>query len=136
MPKPGRSPESNSDQGLTGAISLTVIHSILFLGLLVLLVTVVPRYARTFEDFDMDLPVISSFVIQVSYTVSAYWYLFVLFGFAGIALDFVILFLLGKTGRIAQFAAGMVFALVTLLLAGLVCLGIWLPMKLLVEGLQ
>ena len=136
MSKPGRSYEIDTNRGLVGAICLTIVHSVLFVALGLMLLAVVPRYVQTFDEFGVELPKITQFVIQISSSVTAYWYLFVLLGVLGVALDFVTLLLLERNGRATQLAAGAMIAAVTLLLGGIVWLAIWIPMARLVEGLR
>jgi type II secretory pathway component PulF len=124
MTKPNELPDS-SDPNVAGAITLTVLHFVLWTGLLLILLIVVPRFVDVFYDFDVELPSSSKLVVQMSHVVAAYWYLFVLFGLIGLVLDFGLLLALRKRNRLL---AGVLLTFVPLSLGAFIFLGIGIPM--------
>ena len=124
MTEANQLPDS-SDHNIAGAVTLTVLHFVLWTGLLFILLFVVPRCVDVFYDFDVELPSSSKLVVQTSHMVAAYWYLFVLFGLIGVVLDFGLLLALRKRHRLL---AGVLLTLVPLSLGAFILLGIGIPM--------
>lgn len=89
-----------------------LLRGVLFYGALV----VVPDDMRSFEEFDTELPVMTILVIDVSLLIRKYWYLAALLGLIALGLDWLILSILGKPGRIRVIIIGILFALIPLLL--------------------
>lgn len=128
---------SDDSRGVAGGVVFLLVHVVLWLGLLAGLVVIVPRFVRTFEDFNAALPAMTLLVIQMSRMAVAYWYLLALGALAAIFIDGLVLVGLGKSGgRAAQFVWGLVFAVLPLLLVAVVFLAIWLPMMNLIDGLR
>lgn len=124
MTEPNQLPDS-CGPNVAGAVALTVVHFVLWTGLLFILLFVVPRCVETFSDFEVELLSSSKLVIQTSHVVAAYWYLFVLFGIVGLVLDFGLLLALRTR---TQLLAGLLLTLVPLLLGIFVFLAIGIPM--------
>jgi type II secretory pathway component PulF len=131
-----RSRGSTSARSRCGAIVFAIFHAVLWAGVLIILVIVVPQYARTFDEFGVRLPAISLLVIRLSFAATAYWYCFVLLGTAALVVDLIFLWTLGKAGPTAQTIAGVLLAILPLLLGGLMMLSVWIPWTDLIEGLR
>ena len=136
MAESEQSPESKSVGSLAGAIASATLHTVLWAGVLFILVFVVPRFARTFDEFGLRLPAITLLVIRLSFAATAYWYCFVLLGTAALVGDLIFLLMLGKAGLTVQTIAGVLLAALPLLCGALVMLSIWVPWNDLIEGLQ
>ncbi len=120
--------ESKAGQGLAGAAIMTAFHAVLWAGLFFALVRIVPTYQRLFDDFGMELPAASVWVICISYAAINYMFLILPLGILAMTLDFVILLLLGRAGRKVQWLARVFLTLVPLLLGAAMFLALWLPL--------
>jgi type IV pilus assembly protein PilC len=125
---PVDSTTARPEQGLVGALVLTAVHGLLWAGLLFVLVWIVPGYIQTFEEFALELPAVSQLVIRASIVTTAYWYLLVLAAVVAAAVDFAILWMLGRRRIATQVLVGLIAALVPALLGIVIFLGIWLPL--------
>ena len=65
---------------LLGIVAVLAAHFLTFVVLLVVFCSVVPKYVSFFEATYTELPAITLLVIKLSYLVTNYWYLLVLFG--------------------------------------------------------
>jgi type II secretory pathway component PulF len=128
--------QSGKASKTASAITLTAIHSLLWAALLILWVFVVPGFVQMFDEFAVELPMMTQFMIRLSDMLARYWYLFVVLGIAGIVLDFVTLLVLGKLGRSVQVVFGIAMAIVPLLLGGLTVISFVLPLMQLVSDLS
>jgi len=59
-----------------GLILAVFLQSILWIAVIILLVKLVPRFIKIFEDFNTELPRISMIVIDASHFLYSYWYVF------------------------------------------------------------
>ncbi len=126
---------THQTRGYGLAITGTVLHAALVLGLFVIYLVVVPSAKKTFDQFGLTLPWLTLTVIRVSNWVAEYWWSTVpVFLLAGAA-DFGLLAWLGVHTRIAAVLWMVGFALVLSAMIGITLLGIELPMAKLKEGL-
>jgi type IV pilus assembly protein PilC len=86
-----------------------------------------------FEEFGLELPVLSRLVIAASNVVTGYWYLVIPAILLGLAIEFLVLRMAGHGN---QLLAATLFTLVPLLLAGLMFLCMLLPLIDLVSSLR
>ncbi len=124
MTEPRQIGESFSRRAARSA-ALTAVHLVLWAALLLILLSVVPRCVRRFEDLGVALPSVSEAIIRISVWVAAYWHRVIVGGVVGLTLDFGVLLVLQKKG---QLLAGTLLALVPLLLGIFVLLEMWIPM--------
>ena len=117
---------------------LTAVHGLLWIGVLVMLLRVVPGYCTILEDFDAEVPVATIWVIQLSVFSLQYWYLLILLIGVFCIVDFLALyFLRGSAGRTVLRYVWVITMLVTPL-----CLLVWfllavqLPMLQMTESLS
>ena len=122
------SSELKTGQGFTGAAILISLHFVLWAGVFSALLWLVPTCQRLLDDFGMEFPAASLWVVRISYAAIHYGFLIVPMGTMAMAFDFVILLLLGKVGRKVQSLIGVLLALLPLLLGAAVLLALWLPL--------
>ncbi len=67
--------EAKPVNALVPAILWAAFHGMLWFVLLVMMLKYVPAYHRIFEDFGVDLPVMSQWVLTWSNLAASYWYL-------------------------------------------------------------
>jgi type II secretory pathway component PulF len=132
MPKP-RTP---GDLGLVPGIVFTACHGVLWAFLVLASWWVVPRFARTFTEFDMPLPGITQWTFHWSAVAARYWYLAVICGTAGVALNFLLLLGAGWVGRGVQTIAGVLLTVVPLALIAVLLLAVGIPLVRLITALQ
>jgi type II secretory pathway component PulF len=65
----------DSPSGLILATVIATTHGLLWLTFFLGMIFVVPGYERRFRDFDMQLPLVSIRVLEISHLVIAYFYL-------------------------------------------------------------
>jgi type II secretory pathway component PulF len=63
--------------------ALLGIHFVTLILTIVVLRTIVPIYIKLFEDYDVELPVVTQQLIHLSWFVVDYWYLIVFLGMIG-----------------------------------------------------
>lgn len=121
--------------GLVVALVGDAVLAVLVLALFALLAFYVPGAKKTFDEFGMTLPWATQATVRVSHWVCEYWWCAALVLGPVAAGNFVLLYLLGRRGRVlpALVTAGEVL-LVGALIA-LVLVSILLPMAKLHEGL-
>lgn len=113
------------------------LHALAWGVLLLVLLFVVPRFTRTFEDFGSALPQFSVLVIKASMLAIAYWYAFLLLGLIATAADWAVLFWLSsnKQKTIRRLWSILMLTLPLVLIAAVI-LGVALPTIQLVEELS
>jgi type II secretory pathway component PulF len=118
---------------VVGVVVPTVLWLILFAGLLLL----VPRYQKTFADFNMTLPTATEAVLAAARWVANYWYVLILWLPFFLVPDAAIVVLLWRrpSRGLGRLWSGLMIAL-PLLGIGLVVLAIYLPLMKLYEGLS
>lgn len=129
-PKP-----SKPKQGSGGAIGWAVFHLTMWAALFLALLLLVPRFQGLFDEFGVELPRLTVSMIAVSYGLSHYWFVAVPLGMVSMAVDFAVLFLLGKVGRKLQSLAGLLLSLPPLVLISLLLVSLGLPVVKLIETL-
>jgi len=117
---------------------MLAIHSVLLLAVYLFLVLVVPRQAKTFRDFNMELPPATQVVIKVSAWTERYILLAPVLMAAVFAVDGGILFLLRRPSSKPWQGRSWFWGVSSLLLAVIVGLVVTmqLPAAKLMEGLS
>lgn len=128
MASSASSSKPKAAHGLTGAVILTALHFTLWVGVFFVLLWLVPTCQRLLDDFGMEFPAASLWVVRISYAAIHYGALILPLGILAMAFDFVILLLLGKVGRKVQSLIGVLLALLPLLVGAAVFLALWLPL--------
>lgn len=118
----------------TGAMFLA--HLVAALIVVVVLGFVVPRFVRTFAEFEAELPPITVTLVAVSSIVTLWWYLLLPIG---LAVDAALLFGLSRLPRSARWLAiawGIVVLLAAVLLIGLTVAAVIVPLQDLITQLS
>ena len=131
-----KSPQQRS--GLLGTALLDFSHALLGAVQIFVLLSVVPRFKRTFADFGMKLPWVTEILIDISDVVVDFWFLLPLALAPLLVSDFAALYLLRRQEKTRVWARIWFYSILLLLLAGggVIAIAIFLPLIELMEGLS
>jgi len=123
---------------LIAAAVAVIIHGLLGLALLIGMLWLVPGYKREFREHQMNLPYLTTVVVEIADWFAAYWYVVVLAALPLLALDGAIVFLCWsrKGTRILGVLWIILLIAVWLLFAVFVGFCLWLAYIKLLEGLS
>jgi type II secretory pathway component PulF len=115
-----------------------LVHGLLGLALVLGMIFLVPGYKREFRDYQMELPYLTVWVVEVSDWFAAYWYVVALASLPLLALDGAIVFLCWsrKGTRILGVLWIILLIAVWLLFAVFAGFCLWLAYSKLLEGLS
>ena len=117
-------------------IVMTVIHGILWLGLLAGLTAFVPRYVDTLEEFDVALSAAARCAITLSNFAATYWWLILPLGIPTLLAGYAMMSLAGRRSRLSQTLVGLAIAAIPLALGLFVAVGIGIPILQLINDLN
>ena len=100
---------------LWAAICEAIAHGGFAFGSVLTFYFVIPRFKKVFEDFGVELPVMTKFLIGVSDLTVNYWYIFLFLIVAGTAID-VLAFVAFHRNKEIRYAARIFSGFVTLIL--------------------
>ena len=102
---------------------VVLLHTLLVGGCLIATMIIVPRFEKTFRDFNLRLSDATLFVLGVARWLNNYWYVLVPFFFVGLVLDGAIVYLLHRSRRTRRWSYVWAFGVVLLILLFSGCMG-------------
>ncbi len=140
-PPPAQKPEtfapSASEGGRFSASAFFAFQGVVWSGLIISLLTVVPIFEQYFTDFEMELPIVTTLVVTLSNLMVHDIYLVALFALAGFGMIIFGYRAVSQQGaRIRLCGIWGLLALLPLVLGGVILLSMVLPLLSLMQSLS